>query len=183
MLSKQFTLSKIFAYILLGILLLPVTSCSKDDEPDGGNGATSSAFNLGGQPLKLSYAYWWANAGDMHIEFYSYDPTGNKFPNSMSYLSIDYSIPSNQTEIESVTLPSGSYSIYVAKDVTMSSEGWQGQTKWNDSTNSPLIIEKDGKNVKITVENATISDYSESLPLTINFNSSIKKLPEKYWDI
>lgn len=185
MLFKKLSLSAILALIIVGLGTVTMTSCSKDDEPSGGSngtGGNSTAITIDGQSLNLSYVYWWADNGDMHIEFYSFDPTGTQYPNSISYLSIDYSIPNDQSEIVSTTLPSGSYSIYVAKNVTMNSDGWQAQTRWNDSSNSPLVIEKSGNNVKITIEKATVSNYTESVPLSINFSGTIKKLPSEYWD-
>lgn len=69
----------------------------------------------------------------MHIEFYSYDSTiPGSFPGYVTMMSIDYEIAPNITDLQSVTLPSEEYEIYLAQNVTENSYGWQGETIYGD---------------------------------------------------
>lgn len=187
------TFRKFGLSVMAVLATLSLSSCSDDDDKDeNGGGSGNITATLDGASLGLSTVYWYIDSESstsstsnniMAIEFYSYDPTNLKsFPNSISYLSVNYEIPATQTSIESATIESGDYHIYVAKDVTMNSEGWQGETDYRATTNSPLVITRDGNNITVSVANAEISDWDTSKTLKLSYSGTIPMLPEQFQD-
>lgn len=178
------TLRQIGLLVAMLMIAFFANSCSDDDDSKGNGSSGSTTVTIDGKPVSLSHVYWWAYDDEMHIEFYSFDITSGKFPGSMNLMSIDYDIPSTQSAIEDVTLESGLYHIYLAKNVTMENEGWQGETDSRDTSNSPLIIKKNGNKISVYIEQATVgTDYhADNVNLHVEYNGTIKKLPSEYWD-
>lgn len=182
------TLRKIGLLTALVMVFAALSSCGddKDDEPEMGGGAgsggdtPSASITLGGKPFDLGHCYYWYANGEMHIEFYNFDVTGGVFPNSINFLSIDYEVSSSQTSVQSVTLSSESYRLYLVNGLTQSSAGWQGETFWRDSSNSPLVIEKNGDKYSISIERATVASDTDERVLSLKYSGKINKLPEMF---
>lgn len=167
--------------VVLLSLVLSVASCSKDDD-NSSSSSGSVSVKLKGETVKFSNVYWHSEGGEIFIEFYSYDLNSNSWPKSINYLGINYAVSGTPTGVSSVTLPSGDYHIYIAKNVTMDSEGWQGETLYQDTSNSPLIIQKNGNKYQISVEKATVGNDNTTAGLSINYNGTINKLPARYME-
>ena len=71
----------------------------------------------------------YGNANMVTMEFYSFNPTSGSYPSSMSFVAIDFELQDGQNEINSMVVESGKYHIYVASDVSISSEGLQCETE------------------------------------------------------
>lgn len=173
--------------VMVAFLSVGFASCSSDDDEDGG-GSGSVAATLDG--AKVSFhknAYWYIDNERMYIEFYSFDVMNvlngkSPIPTPMNFLSIGYDIDNNQTGMESVTLPSGKYDIYLAEGVTMTSEGWQGETWDNATNNSDLVIVKNGNNISIKIEKAYVGDDKADKIFSFSYNGPISLLPEEFRD-
>lgn len=177
------SITKLGVLVVSLFLALSAVSCSDDDDDASGNGKGNNAISvtLDGKSVKFSNVYWYRYEGEVYVEFYSYDPTNIKsMPNSINFLSISFDAADESNELPSVTVPSGEYHIYVAKNVTMNSDGWQGETIWRDTSNSPLIIKKEGNTYHISVEKATVGDDVTDTNISISYNGKVPLLPSKY---
>lgn len=176
------TFRKLGMAIMVVLMALNFSACSDDDDNQGG-GAISAT--LDGANMGLNHVYWWiirsySDHKTMEIEFYSYDPVHPGNISSASFAAISYDIPNNQNDIQSVTLAGDEYEIYVAKDVSMNSDGWQGETMSDATANSPLTITRNGDTVTIKVDRAEVSgdDPNDVKIFSINYSGSIPYLPE-----
>lgn len=179
------TLRKIGFAVMAVIACVGITSCSDDDDDNGGGSGNITA-TADGASIGLKYAYWWIDTestttqGDktMHIEFWSFDANNMaSFPGSMSLMTIDYEIPSSVNEIQTTTLESGDYHIYLVQNMTPESDGYQAETQWNATNNSDCVIVRDGNNVSITIDNAKVYDENSSKTVVLKFNGNIAKAP------
>ena len=189
------TLRKLGLHLFITIIAsLSFASCSDDDDKDN-NGGNKASATIGGESLPLSYAYWYfdentygdkAGNKNMIIEFYSVDITkmsASNFPSSINSLSIDYDVPSSQNELLPTTVDSRDYHLYLAQNVTLDDEGWQGETKWRATSNSPVVIKKEGNTFTITISSAEIyGDNNQMKELKFSYTGPISYLPEKYQD-
>ncbi len=172
------TFRKIGFTVMAVMACLCITSCSDDDEPEeGGNGSITAT--LDGENFNLSNAYWWIDDHhDMHIEFYSYNLNNpSSFPDHANIMTIDYEVPANVNAPQSVTLQSGKFHICLVQNITTTSYGWQAETIYNDTSNSPCIITRDGNNYTIKIERATVSDENTDKIVTFNYSGQIAPLP------
>ncbi len=169
-----------------------------EDEPGTGGNITAT---LNGTAMNLSYAYWYIDKTsstsspdnvNMVMEFYSYnptDPSSAQFP--ISYISVDYEVPASTSSISSKTIPSGSYHIYVAKDVSTTGSGWQAESIDGQTSNSPLVITRNGSETSVIIDHAEVAaddkptngdkpttDISKTLALS--YSGSIPMLPAEF---
>lgn len=166
------------------VISITLSSCSKDDDEPGG-GKKGITATLDGKSLGFTNVYYYTLYNTMYIEFYTYDITNPKFSSStkLNFLSIDYDIPRSQTEIETITLDGGDYHLYVAEGVTMSDEGWQGETDYRGSNDSPLEIVRDGNKITINIKSAQVEDESDDRrELKLSFSGNIPLMPDEYID-
>ena len=191
------TFRKIGLIAIAMFTVLSLASCGDDDddenEPDNGNSNISATLN--GTAMNLSHVYWYIDKTsttsnpdnvNMVIEFYSYNPTDPataQFP--ISYISVDYEVPASTSSISSKTIPSGDYHIYVAKDVSMTSSGWQAESIDGQTSNSPLVITRNGSETSVRIDHAEVvagdkpsSDISRTLVLS--YSGNIPMLPAEF---
>ena len=169
--------------LMVAILSVGFISCSSDDDEGGSGGSGSTTTSLDGKKVSFySNAYWYTAFGSMHINFCSFNLLSGKPSFPMNYMSISYDIDESQTGVESVTLTSGNYDIYLAVGVTMSDEGWQGETDWKDTQNSPLVIERNGNNVTIKIEKVNVGDDNIYKTFAFSYSGPLTLLPEEYRD-
>ena len=163
-------------------LCFGLASCSEDEGEGGGSNTGKNSVRLGNKTFKTPYGYWHSGAQDSEasvddnlilMEFYSYNPTSGKFPGKASVVGIEYEAPKGQKEITSTVLKGGEYHIYVAHDVTMSSEGLQCETYDNDTSNPDLKIVRNGSTYSISVEGATVSDENQNYDFSFNFSGKL----------
>lgn len=187
------TLRKLGLHLFITIIAsLSFASCSDDDD-DKDNGGNKASATIGSENLPLSYAYWYfdenssgnnADNKNLVIEFYSIDITkmsASNFPSSINFMSIDYDVPASQSEPLAATVESGDYHVYLAKDVTMNSEGWQGETAWRATSNSPVVITKNGNTFTVNIASAEIyGENNQMKELKFSYTGPISYLPEKY---
>lgn len=157
-------------------LSLCLASCSKDDEPEGGNG--SSSAKVGDKTFNTPYGYWYLNreigeqGNDVTMEFFSNDPTGNY--KSMSFIAIEFTLPEGEEEITSTVIEGGQYHVYAAVDVTMTDEGLQCQTPGRGETsNSPLRIVREGNNYTVSIDNARLEDDNRSYKFSFKYSGKL----------
>lgn len=172
----------ILAAVCMGFCM---TSCSEDgDDGDGGgagSGIGTNSAKLDNATFKTPYGFWHRGDQDTEemednlvlMEFYSFDPTAGKFPSKMSFVGIEYEMPKGQKEITSTVLRGNEYNLYLAKDVTMTSEGIQCGSKYNDTDAPDLKIVRNGNKYTITVEGVTLEDENNR-EYTFSFNYSGK---------
>lgn len=172
---------------MVAIVSVGIVSCSKDDDDNGGGNGSMTATLDGSNVSFYKNAYWYIERKTMYIEFYSFDIMGvlngnASLPSSMNFLTISYDVDNSQTGIESVTLPSGKYDIYLAKGFSANSEGWQGETWYNATNNSDLIIERNGNNITLKIEKAYVGDDDSDKTFSFSYSGPISLLPEEYRD-
>lgn len=156
------------------------TACSDDDDTEGG-GNVSNSVKFDNKTFKTPYAYWYMNkeAGEsgsdntVTMEFYSCNPTASSIPSSVSYVAIDYELEDGNKEINTTVVKSGNYHIYVAYNVTMSSEGIQCETEYGETGNSDLKIVRNGNTYTISIEHATVSDENKSYDFSFNYSGGL----------
>ncbi len=180
------TFRKIGLSLVAVITLLCATSCDKDDDDDSSNGNVTATVD--GTQFKLSKAYWWIDSSnhEMHIEFYSYDPAKpSTFPGYANIMTIDYEVPQSVNNLQATTLESGDYHIYLVENITLDSGGWQGETRWNSTTNSNCVITGSGSNFTIKIERAVVynnSGASDSKVVNFSYSGTISEMPEDLRD-
>lgn len=182
---------KMFLSLFLSaFVLVTVSSCSKDDDPnDGGDGngsGTSSGFTVDGKETKLPYAYWFAEGEGsdftnyMNVEFWSFDINSGKLPKEYSFIAIYWKVPKDQKELETQTIDPDDYDVSAAFGLTSSMDGWYGDS-YNNKTH-PLIIEKlDNNKFHIYIQEVTIkgedNHNGEQKVITIDYTGSLKYRP------
>lgn len=194
-------LMKYLSAVIVALFCIGFTACSSDDDDDNGGGDSGSAtLTVDGKKASLPYAYYYVteasryNPKQMNLNFASIDmvnPSG-KIPTSIDYLGIDYDLDDAQTGLESITIPGGSYHLYVALGVAEHDEGWQAENWDNATSDSPLVIKQNGNTFTVTIENAKVYHFGEgdsphdqsNTPSTLSFTfkGSIKLMPEGYRD-
>lgn len=155
-----------------------LTACSDDDDADNN---ASHSVKLGDKTFSTPYGYWYMNseAGEFDnenmvtMEFYSFNPTSGSYPSSMSFVAIEFELQDGQKEINTMVVKSGKYHIYVASDVTMSSEGLQCETEFGETGNSDLKIVRSGNSYTISIEHAVVSDDSKNYDFSFNYSGSL----------
>ncbi len=171
-----------------GIVLMTVfagicmTACGEDDPDEGGDSNGSGAIVINNSNVTMSHGYYWNDGSEMHIEFYSWDLSSSSFPSKMSFLSIDY--PSTDNVPQTCVLASNQYSMYVVKDMTYTSDGFQGECSMYDSK-SDLKITRSGNTFSINVAYANgiggeEDDWNDSFSLSVDWTGSLSILPEAY---
>jgi len=178
-----------FGFAVMAVIAcLCTASCSDgDNEPGSGKGSISASVD--GKNLKLSHAYWWIDTESttdvpgnktMHIEFYSVDLTKpESYPGYVNCMTIDYEIAPDVNTIQPVTLQSGEYHIYLVQNLTPDDSGWQGETIFDDMSNTPCKIVRNGDNqYTIQIDRATVSDNNTTKTVTFKFAGPIAPLPE-----
>lgn len=175
----------ILAIMVTMVICFTLSSCSKDDDNDLDGGKKGITATLDGKSMNFTNVYYYVIYNTMYIEFYSYDITNPKISSNtkVNFLSIDYDIPSSQTEIETTTLEGGNYHLYVAEGVTMNDEGWQGENDYRGINDSPLEIIRDGNKITINIKSAQVEDESDdNRELKLSFSGSIPLMPDDYID-
>lgn len=157
------------------VFSLGFTACSDDDDDNNSGGGGNVEVN--DLSVSLQHAYYWVSDGEMQIEFYNFDPTSSNYPSKISFLSVSYDVESGDTTPQSVILTSSQYRASVALNVTTTDEGFQAWTRYNDKSNSDLVIDVDGNNISLDL-NCDVTDGSSEYPLTFKYNGSIKPLPD-----
>lgn len=163
-------------------LCLCMASCSDDDDEGGSDSSKGkNKVTLGDKTFKVPYGFWYTGEDcedldndEVSMEFYSFNPTSGKMPSSMSYVAIEYKLADGKKEINSTVIESGKYHVYVATGVTMSSEGLQCETEYNDIGNSDLKIIRDGNKYTVTIEHATVSDDNKNYDFSFNYTGNLK---------
>ena len=193
--------------VFVALFCIGFVACSSDDDGDdngsNGSGKGSGTMKVKGREFSVDYGYFaidaeaYNNHKEVYMNFCSWDyvsgylnPTSVKsYPTTIHDLSITYDVDAAQTGIESVTIPGGSYHLYVATDVSENSEGWQAETKDGETSNSPLVIKKDGNTVTVTIEKANIYDYDDDgyvmrspTSFSFTFKGPINRMPDELID-
>jgi hypothetical protein len=180
------TFRKIGIALMAMIACVGISACGDDDDDDddsgsSSNSSTTSGFVVSGSKLSLSNGYYWNESGTMHIEFYNFSLTGSKYPSKFNYLSIDY--PCTTDAPQTAVIPSRQYSIYVVKDQTASSDGFQGECEGSDDK-SDLQITRNGNKYTIVVDYANglggEDQFDTDFNLSINWTGSLSELPSDY---
>jgi hypothetical protein len=163
---------------------LCMTACGEDDPDEEGGSNGNSAIVINNSNVAMNYAYYWNDGSEMHIEFYSWNLSSSSFPSTMSFLSIDYA--STDKVPQTCVITSNKYSMYVVKDATYTSDGFQGECSTSDNK-SDLKITRDGNTFSINVAYAnglggTGDDWNDSFSMSIDWTGSMSELPEAYRD-
>lgn len=175
----------------IGVALMAVFACvcmaSCGGDGPGAGSSAQSGVTLDGKKLDVPYVFWYTEGdGSMHVEFYNFNyAKPSSYPGKVTAFSIDYDVPAGTTTLEPITLSSNEYSMYLVLNGTASDEGWQGETKWRDSSNGDCVITKNGSKYSIKIDHATIYDIyyqADAKSISINYNGAVNKMPEEYWD-
>ena len=199
-------LMKYLSAVIVALFCIGFTACSSDDDEDGsGGGKGSSTLTIDSKKTSVPYACWHISEADrynnreLHLEFFSYDfislytnPTAGKYPTSVDYIGIDCEIDESMVEPESMTIPGGSYHLYVALGVAEHDEGWQAENWDNATSDSPLVIKRSGNTYTVTIENAKIYHFEEgdnphdqsntASTLSFSYKGSIGVMPEGFFE-
>jgi hypothetical protein len=163
---------------------LCMTACGDDDPDDGGDSNGDGGIVINNSTVTMNYAYYWSEGSEMHIEFYSWDVTSNSVPSKMSFLSIDYASTDNVPQ--TCVVASNKYSMYVVKEATYTSDGFQGECSTSDSK-SDLKITRNGNTVSVNIAYANGiggegDNWTDDFSLSVNWSGSMSELPEAYRD-
>lgn len=164
-------------------MIVPFNSCSNDDEPDGGKKGEATV-TIDGESINLKYAYYTVYEGYVMIQFSSYDLMSGKTPESSTHVLIDYPVSKSQTDIENTTVASDVYTFSIEEHRGSEESGNSVfyDTRYNDTSNSDLVVEKNGKNIKLSIDHITLVKTTPTgKPLgeisgSFYYNGSIKKL-------
>lgn len=175
---------KIFCFLMaLTASIVTFNSCSKDDDPDGGKKG-EAMVTLDGEAINLKYAYYTVYEGTVMLQFSNYDVTSGKYPDDVIFMLIDYPAAPGQKDIENASIESGVYSFTIERHDGPEESGNDifYDTKYGDKSNSDLVVEKNGKNIKLSVDHLTlVRSNSNGKPTgeitgSFLFNGPIKKL-------
>ena len=178
--KNYFALISIAAFAGLGLTFTSCGDDAGDDDATGGKGGCSA--KMGSSSFDVPYGFWYLNSelspsndesNVVTMEFYSFDPTSAKIPSSMSFVAIEYDLPDGQREISSIVVEGGKYHVYAATGVTMSSEGFQCETKDGDSNNSDLKIVRNGNSYSVSIERATVGDESKNYDFSFSYSGGL----------
>lgn len=164
-------------------MIMPFNSCGDDDEPDGGKKGEATV-TIDGESINLKYAYYTVSEGYVMIQFSSHDLMNGQFPESCTYVLIDYPVSQSQTDIENATVSSGVYTFSIEEHDGPEESGNSVfyESRVNAASNSDLVVEKNGKNIKLSIDHITLEKTtSNGKPLgeisgSFHYNGSIKKL-------
>lgn len=174
------TLRKIGYLIIAVFVCFGMASCSDDDDDDSGNGNGNATVKVGSTTFSVPYAFWHFEGTSgatgkkvVNYEFYSFNPL-KSFPSSISFVGISFDVNAGDNDVASVTVPAGSYEVYIAHGVSMNSEGMQYETIYNDySENSDLQIVRSGNNFSIKIEKAKVGDDKGRYDFSFNYSGGV----------
>lgn len=158
-------------------------ACSNEDEPDGGKKGTA-IVTLDGENLNLKYAYYSVYEGNVMIQFSNYDITSGKYPDNVIFVLIDYQVEAGQKDIQNATIKSGNYNFTIEKHDGPEDSGTDAfyDSKPHDASNADLVVEKNGKNIKLSIDKITfVQTTANGKPIgevsgSFYYNGAIKKL-------
>lgn len=167
----------------LTAMIMPLNSCSKDDEPDGANKGEATV-TIDGESINFKYAYYVVYEGNVMIQFSSYDLMSGNIPESGTHVLIDYPVSKSQTDIENTTVASGLYNFTIEEHNGSEETGNSifYDSRYNDTSNSDLVVEKNGKNIKLSIDHITLVKTNNTghtlgeISGSFYYNGSIKKL-------
>lgn len=173
---------------MCSLFFCTITSCSKDDDPEGGNSdgsGSSSGVMVDGKKTQFPYAYWFSEGvgvfdSYMNIEFWSFDLNSGKLPKEYSFIAIYWKVAADQKELMTQTIAPGDYDVSAAFGISTSPQGWYGDTY--DNTAYPLVIEKlDNNKFHVYVKEVTIAGEDENKgdykTISIDYTGTFKKRP------
>ncbi len=177
-----------FGYLMVAVCLcFGMASCSEDEESGADSGAGSgagvegnAAAKLGDNSFSVPYGYWYEEgpAGNgkknVQLEFYSWDPTSGEYFSELHFVSFSFDIPEDANGLPGMVLKGGEYDGYVAYNTTMSSPGIQCEWSYYNTENPDLVIERNGDNYTVKVENLKVSDEVNEYNFSFNYSGKLK---------
>lgn len=186
-----------FAMALVMALPLALTSCSNDDDENGGSNGSKVSIKVEGQTATFGYVYW--NIDDENsslsngkhyyqLEFWDFNFYAGKLPKKMSMFYLGF-LADGSTD----ALPTGTFNDYdLSGALNMSQNDEEGTYIERDLKKSGnLVITKDGNNYTITIEplyiisgkedDDNISNTTTTLT-SLKYTGSIPKAPKKSWE-
>ena len=186
-----------FAMALVMALPLALTSCSNDDDENGGSNGSKVSIKVEGQTATFGYVYW--NIDDesssqnngkhyYQLEFWDFNFYAGKLPKKMSMFYLGF-VADGSTD----ALPTGTFNDYdLSGGLNFSQNDEEGTYIEGDRNKSGnLVITKDGNNYTITIEPLYIISGEEDDDNTSNttttltslkYTGSIPKAPKKSWE-
>lgn len=186
-----------FAMALVMALPLALTSCSDDDDENGGCNGSKVSIKVEGQTATFGYVYW--NIDDessklnngkhyYQLEFWDFNFYAGKLPKKMSMFYLGF-LADGSTD----ALPTGTFNDYdLSGGLNFSQNDEEGTYIEGDRNKSGnLVITKDGNNYTITIEPLYIISGEEEDDNTSNttttltslkYTGSIPKAPKKSWE-
>ena len=186
-----------FAMALVMALPLALTSCSNDDDENGGSNGSKVSIKVEGQTATFRYVYW--NIDDENsslsngkhyyqLEFWDFNFYAGKLPKKMSMFYLGF-LADGSTD----ALPTGTFNDYdLSGGLNISRTDEEGTYIEGDRNKSGnLVITKDGNNYTITIEplyiisgeedDDNISNTTTTLT-SLKYTGSIPKAPKKSWE-
>lgn len=186
-----------FAMALVMALPLALTSCSNDDDENGGSNGSKVSIKVEGQTATFGYVYW--NIADENsslsngkhyyqLEFWDFNFYAGKLPKKMSMFYLGF-LADGSTD----ALPTGTFNDYdLSGGLNFSRTDEEGTYIEGDRNKSGnLVITKDGNNYTITIEplyiisgeedDDNISNTTTTLT-SLKYTGSIPKAPKKSWE-
>lgn len=186
-----------FAMALVMALPLALTSCSNDDDENGGSNGSKVSIKVEGQTATFGYVYW--NIDDENsnlnngkhyyqLEFWDFNFYAGKLPKKMSMFYLGF-LADGSTD----ALPTGTFNDYdLSGGLNFSRTDEEGTYIERDRNKSGnLVITKDGNNYTITIEplyiisgeeeDDNISNTTTTLT-SLKYTGSIPKAPKKSWE-
>ena len=185
-----------FAMALVMALPLALTSCSNDDDENGGSNGSKVSIKVEGQTATFGYVYW--NIDDENsslsngkhyyqLEFWDFNFYAGKLPKKMSMFYLGF-LADGSTD----ALPTGTFNNYdLSGGLNMSQNDEEGTYIERDLKKSVnLVITKDGNNYTITIEPLYIisgdedenEDNTTTTLTSLKYTGSIPKAPKKSWE-
>lgn len=174
----------LFTTLLVAMIGLGLSSCSKDDDEGGGSGGSSKpTVIVDGKSNKLNYAYYdiYENGQGLYLEFYNVDKYNMSISDTkLQGLLIDIE-KYHQSDIQS-----GAYSadlFYYDTDIDYSSHNVHNNILLKGKVN--VTITKDGDTYSVSVPETTVNivDNDErtvlgSKPVSFSYTGKLTQSPD-----
>lgn len=175
--KKESILWSILSIVMVVMLSIGVSSCSKDDDEGGSSSGSVGKFTYGSKSVRVDHGYYGTEPEYVTLRFYDIIPTSN-VPNSFSYVDIDIRCP----EGVGAEVPTGEFEYYtVVAGIGLTQKGkgddreWVGEywgtfgeidvSNWKvvGKQNSKLIIKKNGSVYSISISDVAINNKVDGI--------------------
>lgn len=107
--EKKRVFWSILSVMMVVMLSIGLSSCSKDDDEGGSSSGSVGKFTYGSKSVRVDYGYYGREPGWITLRFYNLNPSVlSGIPSSFSYIDIDIRCPGN----DGTEVPAGEYDYF-----------------------------------------------------------------------